>query len=328
MIWKYFYSYLSASEHGTLYQLRNKLNRTNVVKTPKKDVNACEDFLDIVTSGLVVSAFCTFLNLKTADEVPTNSIFPNELWTLTADQRKKYLQQLCERVFDRFVCFGYNSPLAIPTGCDRIFQYSVQLLRLGLLYREFADGIREGDGNRVLRCWKYMLPIFSASGSKNYACEGANLLIQHYYILSPRLAQQLLWSRFVNLSGRPGHNVPVDMHMEHLNKVAKGAISFLGSNKSEKAIKRIGQSIGTLSPVLDHYDVENHIQDKPVRFQKKPNAQKDIALVVKELMKAESFNIKSAKRKHSHFPNPKDNLQAKDKDELLQWLVGKLPNKF
>ena len=32
--------------------------------------------------------------------------------------------------------------------------------------------------------------------------------------------------------GWPGQNVPVDMHIEHLNKVAKGSISFLGSNMS------------------------------------------------------------------------------------------------
>ena len=183
MIWKFFYSYQSASEHGTLYQLRNKLNRTNVVKTPKKDVNACEDFLDIVTSGLVVAAVCTTLQMKSVDELPTNSALPraDEMWTMTADERKECLKQLCERVSDRFVAFSYNAPVTVVSGGDRVFQYSVQLLKLGLFYHEFADAIREGDGNRVLRCWKYMLPIFSASGSRNYACEAANLLIQHSY---------------------------------------------------------------------------------------------------------------------------------------------------
>ena len=133
------------------------------------------------------------------------------------------------------MAFSYNAPVTVVSGGDRVFQYSVQLLRLGLFYHEFADAIREGDGNRVLRCWKYMLPIFSASGSRNYACEAANLLIQHSYTLPPRLAQQLLWSRFVNVHGRPGCNVPVDIQLEHLNKIAKSAISFLGSNKSKKS---------------------------------------------------------------------------------------------
>ena len=213
-------------------------------------------------------------------------------------------------MFDRFVDFSYNSPATVATGGDRVFQYSVHLLRLGLFYQEFSDAIREGDGNRVLRCWKYMLPIFSASGSRNYVCEAANLLIQQSYTLSPRLAQQLLWSRFVNVHGRPGRNVPVDMHMEHLNKTAKGAIDFLGSNKTRKAITRIGQSIGTLSPVLDNFDEDNQIQEES-RTQKRPTTQKDIEVVVKEFLKADSFKIKSTTRKHSNFPHPRDNLRQR-----------------
>ena len=312
-----------------MYQLRNKLNRTNVVKTPKKDVNACEDFLDIVTSGLVVAAVCTTLQLKSANEHPTNSALPgaDEMWTLTPDERKKCLMQICERVFDRYVAFSYNSPMAVVSGGDRVFQYSAQLLRLGLFYQEFADAIREGDGNRVLRCWRYMLPIFSASGSRNYACEAAHLLIQHSYTLPPRLSQQLLWSRFINVHGRPGHNVPVDLHMEHLNKIAKGAISFLGSNKSEKAITRIGHSIGTLSPLLDNFDEDNQVQDTS-STQKRPRTHLDIEVVVNELLKADCLKIKDTKRKHSHFPHPRDNLRAKDRAELLQWLIGKLPSTF
>ena len=146
-----------------------------MVKIPKKDVNACEDFLDIVTSELVVAAVCTTLQLKSVDELPTNSALPraDEMWTMTADERKERLKQLCERVFDRFVAFSYNAPVTVVSGGDRVFQYSVQLLRLGLFYQEFSDAIREGDGNRVLRCWKYMLPIFSALMESNAACKHA-----------------------------------------------------------------------------------------------------------------------------------------------------------
>jgi hypothetical protein len=32
--------------------------------------------------------------------------------------------------------------------------------------------------------------------------------------------------------------------MEHLNRVAKGAIEGLGPNKSKKAIERVGKAIG------------------------------------------------------------------------------------
>ena len=147
---------------------------------------------------------------------------------------------------------------------------------MGCFYMEFVDAIREGDGGRVLRCWKYMAVMFSNSGNRNYACEAANLLIQYYYILSPRQASQLLWSRFVNTHGRPGRNIPVDLHMEHLNKVAKGAIGQLGSNKSTKAIERIGRAMGTLSPVLENFDCINNVVHTSSR-QRKQKAQKDVS---------------------------------------------------
>ena len=41
---------------------------------------------------------------------------------------------------------------------------------------EYSDAIREGDGNCVLRCWRYLLPMFVSSGRKNYALESLNSL--------------------------------------------------------------------------------------------------------------------------------------------------------
>ena len=70
---------------------------------------------------------------------------------------------LCGKVYDAFVCFKFNIPETTPAESDNVYEYSLQLLQLGCFYFKFADAIREGDGGRVLRCWKYMIPIFSAS---------------------------------------------------------------------------------------------------------------------------------------------------------------------
>ena len=170
-----------------------------------------------------------------------------------------------------------------------------------------------------------MAVMFSNSGNRNYACEAANLLIQYYYILSPRQASQLFWSRFVNTHGRPGRNIPVDLHMEHFNKIAKGAIGQLGSNKSTKAIERIGPSaMGTLSPVLENFDCINNIVHTSSR-QRKPKAQKDVMRVVNEISKAHCFTAEDSSRKHSKFPSPKDILHSKPKDSIVDWLITKLP---
>ena len=251
-------------DHGTLYQLRNKLNRTNEIERPKNDVNACEDFFETITSGLIVASGLTTLELKSTDDTPGTEVLPEagSLWILPDTERRECLMRLCRQIYDKFICFQYNnhdkSPQLVDPK-DGVCQYSVQLLRLGCFYLEYSDAIREGDGGRVLRCWKYLLPIFSAAGNRNYACEAANLLVQHSYALSPRLSAQLIWSRFINVHGRPGKNIAGDLHMEHLNKIVKEAIRFQGANKTTKAIVRIGRTIGTLSPVIDQFDTLNEV---------------------------------------------------------------------
>ena len=57
-------------DHGTLYQLRNKLNRTNMIEKPKKDVNAFAEFHEIITSGLIVASVLTTLKLESTYDIP------------------------------------------------------------------------------------------------------------------------------------------------------------------------------------------------------------------------------------------------------------------
>ena len=100
-------------------------------------------------------------------------------------------------VVGKFVFFKFHLPDG-SSNADKVQQYASKLLCLGLFYLEYCDGIREGDGNRVLRCRRYMLPIFHNTGRKNYTKEAFNLLRQHDYLLPPRLAAQVIWSRFVS----------------------------------------------------------------------------------------------------------------------------------
>ena len=92
-----------------------------------------------------------------------------------------------------------------------------------------------------------MLLLFKATGRKNCAIEAFTLLSQYHITLTSNLAEQLKWSRFINVHGLPGHNISCDLHMEHLNKLVKVSIEGLGANKSEKAIKRVAKAMGALS---------------------------------------------------------------------------------
>ena len=111
--------------------------------------------------------------------------------------------------------------VAVPDG---VYAYATAVLTDGLLLMEFRDAIHEGDGDRVHRCYKFLMPYFHCTGHKKYALECFRYLSStsvQTTQLSPELATQVKWSRFINTRGQPGCNTPVDFHMEHLNKVLK-----------------------------------------------------------------------------------------------------------
>ena len=132
----------------------------------------------------------------------------------------------------------------------------METLSLGLLLLEFKDAIREGDGIRVIRCWKYFLIIFRVTGHKNYCLEALHFLTQYYFTLPPQYAEQMVWGRFVNSRGGQGNNINIsaDLHMENLNRLLKDAISHLGANKTPPAILRASKAIGVVKDILCQFD--------------------------------------------------------------------------
>ena len=85
-----------------------------------------------------------------------------------------------------------------------MYDYAVQVLSFGLFRAEFIDSVREGDGDRVIRCWRFLLPLFKSAARVKYSKEAITLLSQ-LLVLSPRQAHQVTWSRFVNVHGWAGH---------------------------------------------------------------------------------------------------------------------------
>ena len=323
VIWKYFYSMLSSGEHGTLYQLRNLINRTNVVKDPKSDFNACNDFFILIVTCYIIVAALSMLKMKSTNDSPSEDVLPNaqQLWMQSADERKAVLNKVSQQVVDSFIDFSFYQ-VWHRNDTDKVADYGKQLLGLGCFYLEFTDAIHEGDGQRVLRCWRYLLPIFLGSGRTNYSCEVLNMLFQASYALSPRLSAELLWSRFINVHGHPGKNIPADLHMEHLNRLIKEAIRNLGANKTKNAIARIGRAIGTIAPVLQHFDQENSVTSISGAH-RIASFEKDRNIVVSELVKSEVFST-VPNRKHNTFPHPRHVLHARKRDELLTWMIGRL----
>ena len=143
---------------------------------------------------------------------------------------------------------------ALHASPDGVFNYAAAVLNDGLFMLEFRGAIREGDGQRILRCWKFMLLYFRSTNHYKYALEVVHLIADVKALLPPRLAQQVLWSRVVNPRGGAGNNIPVDLHMEHLNRLVKDFMIGLGANVSETTIINCSKSLKGVIEACDNFD--------------------------------------------------------------------------
>ena len=315
------YDCSSGAEHGTLYQLRNLTDRRNVVKKPKADFNACDDFFQLVVICHVLAAAMEVLRMNSITDTPDEALIPADTWMQTKEDRKSILHATCKSIVDQFATFPVpgDSHSKVNNNPDTVNGYACEVLNLGLFYLEYADAVKEGDGNRVLRCWHYLLPLFKASGRVNYSLEVLYTLYQLHFSLSPRQVHQLLWSRFVNVHGLPSHNIESDLHMEHLNRMCKDAISYMGANKTDKTIQRVGKSIGTITRVTDKFDNEHSIRSVAGKHAA-AKATKDQHIILSELTKLAVFQ-KVSGRVHKSFKSFKCSLfNTLDYTAMKEWM--------
>ena len=120
------------------------------------------------------------------------------------------------------------------------------------------DAVKEGDGERIVRCIKMFLLHFKedGSGSTKYALEALFHMFQLYALLSPREAERMKWNRTVNNHGQPGCNVAMDLALEHDNHLIKDMIRGLGANISEASVRRICRAFFVIKAFLEHLDLE------------------------------------------------------------------------
>lgn len=293
-----------------------------MVAKPIDGFNGCDDFFRVVLEGLVLVAAMEKFGMTSVQDAPSKKWASQGQNTQLVNEhdRRNLLESLCLAIVDSFTtCNFHGKPVA--KAMDKVYLYEKYLLSVGLFYLEYADAIKEGDGTRVLRCWRYMLPMFVSSGKRNYAIESMKLLMQHDYLLSQREAAELIWSRFINVHGYAGRNISNDLHMEHLNRVVKTAIKGLGSNKTEECIARVGKALGTVVPILDNFDQQHDLQ-KASGNHSVARADKDLKLIIRTLQKASVFTVNQDRGHFPSFPNPRDPFHAMSHDELTMWMVN------
>ncbi len=85
---------------------------------------------------------------------------------------------------------------------DDVFDYNCALLTDGYMFFNFLDAIKEGDGARIIRQYKYFMLYCKADGthSTKYALECLYQLFLVYSLLTPRDSERFVWNRAVQQS--------------------------------------------------------------------------------------------------------------------------------
>ena len=185
---------------------------------------------------------------------------------------------------------------------DGVFNYASAVLNDGMLLMEFEDAVKEGDGLRILRCWKSMLIYFHTAGHSNYTKEAILLQAVVNAAATPRVAAQVTWSRTVSTRGGIGRNIPVDLHNEHLNHVVKTAISHVGANISTESILQCGKSLKCLMSVLQNFDKQHDVPPPSSAHTQASLAKDEDAILEVLVRKANVFDYVPG-REHDSFKN-------------------------
>ena len=322
VIWKRLYDAASGMDGGTLYQLRNVINRRNITKNTTSNVTATEEYFLLVTEAHIVTAAMTLFQMDLLEDEPHSLCFPEGCAELPNSDRRTVFLHAARKLLTKFVDLSFCQQLPQPE--DHVQAYACEVLSLGLLLMEFNDAIREGDGTRIIRCWRYFLFLFKANSRSNYAIESFTLLTQFDFLLPHRLARQLAWSRTVNTHGRPGKNISCDLHMEHLNREAKNQISGLGSNITDISVTRVGKSLGEVVLILQQFDHASGIKEPSSRHSKR-SCEKDMTLLLKQLKDTTKVFSLVPGRAHRTFPKFQPNcMNSLTLPALMQWMEGQL----
>ena len=316
VIWKKLYK-KSARDHGTLGYFRSLLNRTTVTAEVKKAVDANLDFLTTVVKGHLLARACRILGITQLDD---RLQLPRGILRASVQRQWEFVKTLARQVVEDCTVMDVSNDVTDTE--DKVYNYARLVCHYGVLVLEFKDAWAEGDGERVFRYWRLMLPHFKASGRNKYSLEALRLQLQVKAHLSPQLAHQVKWDRFVNTRGGEGNNIPNDLYNEHVVKLVKNIIRCMGPNLTERALQRAARSISSLHSICKQYDKESGVPVVTIAHFARSDVV-DVGRVTTSVLTNNLLQMIPG-RQHTAFKNIRLNpLWNLDKKKTIEWIDRK-----
>ena len=184
---------------------------------------------------------------------------------------------------------------------DDMFNYQCSLMDHGLLYINFTDAVADGDGDRIMRCWKFLLlHFYSDGGSNKCAREALYFQLQQQAILSPRQAYRQRWNRSVSNHGDRGKNVPTDLEVEHDNNSIKEGMKKLGTNLTHAAaVTRVARMLPVARATVLNVSKECNLMERSGKHFVK-TTRNDLIRIVNLPIQADAFQ-ETPGRQCKHF---------------------------
>jgi len=176
-----------------------------------------------------------------------------------------------------------------------ISNYAHSFLADLLFVEELIGAVHEGDGDRMMTIWKYLLFISDLPATEIIPMRMSTSLPQACSLLSERSAHCLKWCRFVNTTGKPCKHHSCDLEMEHWNAAFIAHVATAGGNVNASTITRTGMALSTLQQVCSSFDSATNIRPLTSRHYKK----KDEDMVVDALHR--KYNVFEAEGTHVKF---------------------------
>jgi len=303
-----------------MYNLREVFDRRGVKKSAKDAVHDNREFLTFITHGYVVLAAMQVLGLDEFEGVPVGIKHD------TVEERQRFLAKVSSAVVEKFV-FPHG---VLPSqGCDSHQQqdfksnYICALMREGLLDIARLDAVKEGDGERILRHWRYDFIHFHAFNHTNYRLISFRFIAQVFGLLTPRMAARMVHNRTVNIHGGIGHNVSLDLFLELLNKDVKADLKRSGPNLTSKLLERIGRSKQVMDELLHFFDREVELFTGIGRHTP-PDWTDEVSEMVTDLKDDLLFQLHPG-REFPSFPSFKfSKVHSVDLEKLKAWVTEQL----
>lgn len=125
----------------------------------------------------------------------------------------------------------------------------------------------------------------------------------------------------MNTRGKAGHNIPCDLHLDHLNRICKSSIKMLSANKTAKAIQRVGRCLNVTKVFLSRYDADMNLHEESGSH-KKSSDTIDCEKILVQLFETSSvFSCNNLHRHHTAFKSLKGTAYSHlEEQKYIHWL--------